>query len=544
MRTVIFGVDGLAFRILHPLIERGALPNFQKLRMDGSEAILESKYPPLTPPAWTSLSTGLKPASHGVYDFWTYDDEQAGNRNRTAHVLTRRKGGKAIWNILSEYGKKVLVINVPTTYAPEVVNGIMVSGYTTPNTNVEFTYPASFKEEIFHVVPNYQIDLEVSFRERLNTAGKVGPLTDAVLHMTEQHIKLIMYMMKEKPWDFTYLVFTGVDRLQHQFWEEVCKFHPRTKEYFCMLDDALGQIFDMLEPEDNLFVVSDHGFCGHSSYFDINEYLYSKKLLFFKDSSIERDRRRVKHAIQFKRFVSRIGLRSLGRKVKRKLKIAGLWSRTRFAPDGLERPIFDNIDWERTLAYVPSFSGFPGGFADIFLSPDITGEQVAELCDDLKHQVNPKNGKPLIDAIYTNEVYGTGPYILQEPHLLLLPNKGMTFRPELGNESLWEELDKSFGSHHKDGVLYAFGGSFKRGFKAPNAEIYDLAPTILRAMNLPLPHSFDGQVLDELFVEKQERELFPAEDGGLTKRKLQKLQEVGAQIIAPLREADPQPRVQ
>src|SRR5437870_5039697 len=101
MRTVLFGADGLTFRILHPLIERGDLPNFKKLRQEGCEAILESKYPPLTPPAWVSLSTGLKPARHGVYDFWTYEEQDG---TRTARVQTRRKGGKAIWNILSEYG--------------------------------------------------------------------------------------------------------------------------------------------------------------------------------------------------------------------------------------------------------------------------------------------------------------------------------------------------------------------------------------------------------------------------------------------------------
>src|SRR5579883_1333189 len=59
MRTVIFGVDGLTFRVLHPLIERGMLPHFRKIQTEGCEAILESKYPPLTPPGWMSLSTGL-----------------------------------------------------------------------------------------------------------------------------------------------------------------------------------------------------------------------------------------------------------------------------------------------------------------------------------------------------------------------------------------------------------------------------------------------------------------------------------------------------
>lgn len=525
MRTVIFGVDGLAFRVLQPLIEQGELPNFRKLSMGGCEAILKSQYPPLTPPAWMSLSTGLKPSGHGVYDFWAYDDEGQG-ANRQAHVLTRRKGGKAVWNILSEYDKQVLVINVPTTYPPEAVNGIMVSGYTTPSANVEFTYPPSFKDEIFHVVPNYQIDLEVAFRERLNVAGKVGPLTDAVLNMTEERVKLIMYMLKEKPWDFCYVAFIGADRLQHPFWEEVSSLHPRTNAYFRMLDDALGQILALLEAEDSLFVVSDHGFCGHNTYFDINEYLYSKGLLSFSNESFQENRRKANRAVQIRQLASRLGVRSIARKIKRGLKTAGLWSASEFAPDGLERPTLENVDWDKTLAYVPSLSGMPGGYADIFLSPAVTEEQVAELIDDLKRQVHPKTGKPLIDAIYTNEVYGNGPYTPREPHLLLLPNEGITFRVELGNQSLWEDLGKSFGSHHKDGVFYAYGGPFKQGFKAPDAEIYDLVPTLLRAMELPLPHTFDGRILDELFIEKQPAEQSSSLEGGLAKRKLKKLLEV------------------
>src|ERR1700730_12068471 len=106
MRSVIFGVDGLTFRIVNPLIERGLLPNFKKLRDEGCEAILESKYPPLTPPAWTSLSTGLKPARHGVDVDLIYADEAIRGTARNVHVQTQRRAEKAIWNILSEYGNQ------------------------------------------------------------------------------------------------------------------------------------------------------------------------------------------------------------------------------------------------------------------------------------------------------------------------------------------------------------------------------------------------------------------------------------------------------
>ena len=111
MRVFLFGVDGLTFRILCPLIERGLLPNFQKLQELGVQGILRSTVPPLTPPAWMSIATGMSPAQHGIYDFWRYDYT---NQRSQMHIVTRRFGGKAIWNLLSEWGKAVVVANTTT----------------------------------------------------------------------------------------------------------------------------------------------------------------------------------------------------------------------------------------------------------------------------------------------------------------------------------------------------------------------------------------------------------------------------------------------
>ena len=504
MRTVIFGVDGLTFRVLEPLAARGDLPNFQRLKQEGCEAVLQSKYPPLTPPAWVSLFTGLKPARHGVYDFWSYEEQLPAGSGRKAHVQTRRKGGKAIWNLLSEYGKQVLVLNVPMTYPSEVVNGLMVSGYMTPSEQVEFTYPASFKQELYRVVPDYQIDLDLNNFYILGTKLDDRPATeliDATLHMTEQRIKLMTYLLKEKPWDFCYVVFVGPDRLQHPLWKNIISLETDATEYFRLLDTAIGLILDQLDADDNLFVVSDHGFQGATCVFDINEYLYSKGLLTlnadFQQRYISASRR-----AHLKHTLDRVGLLSLIRRVKKSFVNAGLLKRY-FAKD---RPILNDndIDWEHTLAYVPSQSGFGGGFADIFLGDMLSHERLAELCEDLKRQVHPQTGKPLVDAIYTEEVFGQGPYAPKERHLLVLPTDGVTFRMNLGNKRLWEDMIKTRGTHQKDGVLYAYGGRIKRGFKAPNAEVYDIVPTVLHSMGLPLPGPFDGRILDELFIQSDQ----------------------------------------
>jgi len=514
MRTVLFGVDGLSFRVLHPFMQRGELPNFQKLRDAGSEAILESKFPPLTPAAWTSISTGMKPASHGVYDFWEYDEQHESGTPRQSHIQTHRKGSKAIWNILSEYGKRVLIMNVPVTYPPEAVNGIMISGYMTPSSKANFTYPLSFKEELFRAVPEYKIDLEH------NDMRAIEPLLDATIKMTEQRINLMRYLMQEKPWDLCYVVFVGADRLQHPLWDEILAMEPKVTEYYRLLDAALGFVMEQLGPEDTLFVVSDHGFQGAKRVFDINEYLYSKGLLHL-NSNAQRDQS-VRSA-NLKYLLKRLGLFSLARKANRafnKNQIQGLEKQHL----DVYQPFLFEIDWTRTQAYVPSLSGFGGGYADIFLRDDLDAQHISELCTDLRNQVDPRTGKPLIEAIYTTEVYGTGPFARREPHLLLLPSDGITFRMRPGNKRLWDDTNSTQGTHQKDGVLYAYGNNIKQGLRqAFPVEIYDIVPTVLHSMGLPLPDVFDGRILYEIFEEQKEPGLPEPKEGGRARQKLERL---------------------
>lgn len=524
MRAVIFGVDGLTFRILHPLIECGDLPNFQRLKQEGCEAILESKYPPLTPPAWMSLATGLKPAGHGVYDFWEFEEQPQGEGRRKAHVLTRRKGGKAIWNILSELGKQVLVINVPLTYPPEPVNGIMVSGHMTPSNKVDFTYPAAFKEELYRIVPDYLIDLEKEDVQSVESSGKPQRLIDAVLRMTRRRIELTAYLLREKPWDFCFVAFVGADRLQHSLWEEISSLDNGAVEYFRVLDEGLGLILDQLAPDDTLFVVSDHGFQGASRTFEINEYLYSKQLL-VPGASLRQSRERSRYLSNLKRALTKTGLLDLARKLRKVAKAAGHIE----SFEDVSQPMNLDINWEKTLAYVPSYSCLGSGYADIFLHDNLDDERLGELCRDLRRQVDPLSGKPLVDALYTTEVFGSGPYAPRERHLLLLPSDGITFRLTLGNERFWDsaglrhDASKRCGVHHKDGVLYAYGGGIKRGFAAAHAEIYDVVPTVLHSMGLPAGEGVDGRVLDDLFVKREASSAATQNRSELVQQKLKRL---------------------
>ena len=68
-RVLMIGLDGATFTLFKPLSEQGVLPFLTHMIENGTAAHLMSTRNPLTPPAWTSMTTGVSPETHGIYDF-------------------------------------------------------------------------------------------------------------------------------------------------------------------------------------------------------------------------------------------------------------------------------------------------------------------------------------------------------------------------------------------------------------------------------------------------------------------------------------------
>ena len=54
----------------------------------------------------------------------------------------------------------MVIANVPFTYPPDDINGIMYSGLMTPGTDAEFATPREVREEILRLIPDYQINVD------------------------------------------------------------------------------------------------------------------------------------------------------------------------------------------------------------------------------------------------------------------------------------------------------------------------------------------------------------------------------------------------
>ena len=68
-KMIVLGVDGMDPRLTKKYLDAGLMPNLQAYLQQGAareDLVLLGGVPTITPPMWTTLSTGAYPATHGI----------------------------------------------------------------------------------------------------------------------------------------------------------------------------------------------------------------------------------------------------------------------------------------------------------------------------------------------------------------------------------------------------------------------------------------------------------------------------------------------
>jgi hypothetical protein len=122
-RLLIIGWDAADWKVMDPLLREGQLPNLWRLIRAGTRGNLASMDPKLSPILWTTIATGKTADKHGILNFLEPDAD--GRSIRVSSSTTRRV--KALWNILSQSGRRSLVVNWYASHPAEPIDGVMVS---------------------------------------------------------------------------------------------------------------------------------------------------------------------------------------------------------------------------------------------------------------------------------------------------------------------------------------------------------------------------------------------------------------------------------
>ncbi len=152
-RMLVIGLDGVPYSLLTGLMADGDMPNLKAIAEGGDLKPALSTYPTVSCAAWSSFVTGVNPGAHGVFGFTdirpgSYEMYITGSTYVTSPPL---------WRILNERGHKVIVMNVPVTFPPPDVDGLLVSGFLAPELQGA-THPEGLAARLSSL--GYRIDMD------------------------------------------------------------------------------------------------------------------------------------------------------------------------------------------------------------------------------------------------------------------------------------------------------------------------------------------------------------------------------------------------
>jgi predicted AlkP superfamily phosphohydrolase/phosphomutase len=433
------------------------LPTLRGLTERGSFGVLRSSDPPITVPAWSSMTSSRSPGALGFYGF----------RNRRDHSYdalsfadSRSVRVPRVWDLLSARGRPVIVLGVPQTYPVSRVNGVMVSCFLTPDTETsQYTYPPELKEEIEGLVGRYMVDVE-NFR----TEEKPRLLRE-IEEMTDKRFQVAEHLLETRPWDLFFLVEMGTDRIHHGFWrysdhhhrlyEPGNEYEGAMLEYYRSLDAKIGHLLRHADDDTAVLVVSDHGAKRMDGGICVNEWLRREGYLVLKEEPAEP---------------------------------------TRLTPE--------LIDWERTTAW-----GEGGYYCRLFLNVagrepqgTVAPADYERVRDELKEkleQLGDAEGRPIGTVAHRpedlySERNGVPPDLLVYFGDLYWRSLGLV---GTGAVHVFENDTGPDDANHAHEGLYMLAAAGVPAGAGPERDLRDIAPTILDLLGEEIPAEMEGRSL-------------------------------------------------
>jgi len=436
-RVVFLGLDGTPYTFMKRLIDEGRAPNAARLAEQGSLLRMDSTWPWVSSVAWSTMMTGVNAAKHNIFGFIDRDPATYKQYIPTS----RHMKAKTLWETLSEAGKRTIVVNVPVTYPPRPVNGILVSGFLSPSLD-KAVYPPSYLPTLKSL--GYIVDADPwKARESKDLAlQEVNAALDA-------RIRTLFHLYDNEEWDYLHVHIMETDRLHHFLWQQMAEgdetYAPAFYAFYQRLDDMLGQLASRLDQNTTLLWMADHGFCTIKKEVYVNRWLMDQGWL--KLRAIPPDR---------KKGLDEIDLSSVAYSLDPGRVFIRLRGREK------EGPVAPGAEYESLR------------------------DEIARAALDLR---DPDDGEPIFQAAFKREDLYHGPYLQQAADLVLAPYDGYDPKGPLYKETLTFKGEELVGMHTFDDAMLYVGG---RHIPQTRFSVLKVMPTILDLMGLPQPPTLDG----------------------------------------------------
>ena len=313
-----------------------------------------------------------------------------------------------------------------------------------------------------------KIDEEVFLEDTFRTMDKQAEIT--------------LDELKNDPPSLLVSVFTATDSVSHMFYRLLDPEHPRydpelaakygnaIQQSYIHMDKIVGDVLAAMKPGGTLIIVSDHGFHTWRKGFNTNTWLVQNGYMALKNPDAE----------------------------DKTQNLDNLFGQGSFFP---------NVDWSRTKAYAV-------GLGQVYLNlrgreksgtldrgPE-TDRLLRELREKLLAVKDPDTQQPVIQNVYLGSEIFHGPRMPDAPELQVDFRDGYrtSWQTSLGaipSGIVVANMKKWSGDHCASDPSDTQGIFFSnQKVTTPNPTLFDITPTVLAILSVPVPGPLDGRALE------------------------------------------------
>jgi predicted AlkP superfamily phosphohydrolase/phosphomutase len=392
----------------------------------------------------------VNPGKHNIFDFFHFSKSDGEARLTSS----RQRRTRPIWSVLNRQSRTTALVNIPMTFPPDSVSGVMISGFPFGEATTGYTYPPDLEKTL----GEYPLDL---FGESIQPGGEAKLLERFRMGLERQAV-VAKKLLDQEDWDLFWIVFTGTDKVQHFYW----KYSDRTlpgydpvlaerygtaiRDFWTRVDQVVGEIADQVGEDADLLVISDHGFAPIRRELRLWNWLKSEGFVAYENDD---PRQPIIRAFPPGPFAGLVRVNEKGRDF-----------------DGRVEP----------------------------------GDESRRVLDDVRAKLealkDPLTGEPFVEKIYTREELFHGPYAGDAPDLVFLEKKErFVSRGSVQTPEIFGPPSYTFSAFHRpEGVLLARGPHVPPRTERGTYSILDVTPTILWMLGATMPKDLDGDVMEDL----------------------------------------------
>ncbi len=468
---IVLGLDGATFSLIRPWAEAGDLPTFSRLLDESVSGPLESTVPEITVPAWPAFATGQRPERFDMYGFTHFNRE-----TRELDLSHDEFVPGKMWDVVDDQGGRSVVFNIPGSYPWQAIDGTIIAA--APEYKESYSYPEDRWDELVDLVDGYKLRND----ERPGSRAYV----DLSLDLVDKRFEGFEHFVENEDPDLAVGLVRATDRVAHHYWGPDSVPPASTEnpifEVYKRVDERLREFLDAHADED-LVVMSDHGFEKVRAKFSANRVLRDADLAVLTESGGDSTKAALgKARLLAREVLTRTGLLTYARQLIPESALTEI-------PDGsalgLDNAIsLGRVDWANTraLADVGQKTAMVYALAE-------GDRQIDRICEAAKTALREAATDADIDVRFERIERG-GPHTPDLAMIIETPEVHASSRFDV--DTTLFDVDTS--GHARDGIFFARGPSFRTG-TVEDAEITDVAPTVLHAMGLSIPAAADGDVL-------------------------------------------------